>query len=61
MYCEWTLENDTVNKTMADAPKGLYWQKRLIENLITPTDAPKGLFRQMRPIENVTILAAAPK
>ena len=61
MYCEWTLENDTVNKTLADVPKGLYRQKRLIENLITPVDAPKGLFRQMRPIENVTILAAAPK
>ena len=60
MYCEWTLENDTVNKTLADAPKGLYRQKRLIENLITPADAPKGLFRQMRPIENVTILVVAP-
>ena len=61
MYCEWTLENDTVNKTLADAPKGLYRKKLLIENLITPTDAPKGLFRQTRPIENLTILAAASK
>ena len=41
MYCEWTLENDTVNKPLTNAPKGLYQQKRLIENLITPTDAPK--------------------